>query len=131
MPTLLPRLQVTMTVEQHKLLAELASLCGKSSAGFLRQMIDAATPLLRYTVDEARHVEPDDIPDLGRLFHHAFDDIVHQLGETGYLQQLDFEEWAARNYPASSDGPAANDSERGTIARGISIDLTRSEKGGD
>jgi len=50
MPTKLPRLNVTITSEQHGLLLELAKLNGGSAAGYLRQMLDAATPLLRETV---------------------------------------------------------------------------------
>lgn len=51
MPTQLPRVNVTVTEEQHALLLELASLDkGRSAAGLLRQMLDQATPLLRTTV---------------------------------------------------------------------------------
>lgn len=54
MPTKLPRLNVTVTPEQHALLLELAALNGGSAAGYLRQMLDQATPLLRATVPALR-----------------------------------------------------------------------------
>lgn len=54
MPTKLPRVGVTVTDEQHALLTELAELNGGSAAGYLRQMLDAATPLLRATVPSLR-----------------------------------------------------------------------------
>ena len=50
MPTSNPRLNVTVTPEQHKLLLELARVNGGSAAGYLRMMLDQATPLLRATV---------------------------------------------------------------------------------
>jgi hypothetical protein len=45
---------VTVTEEQHALLLELAALNGGSAAGYLRQMLDKATPLLRATVPALR-----------------------------------------------------------------------------
>ena len=46
MPSKLPRLNVTVTSHQHDLLAELGSLQGRSSASYLREMLDASTPML-------------------------------------------------------------------------------------
>lgn len=43
----LPRLNVTVTHEQHALLAQLGKLQGRSSASFLREMLDVAMPFLR------------------------------------------------------------------------------------
>jgi hypothetical protein len=54
MPSKLPRVNVTVTEEQHALLLELARLNGGSAAGYLRQMLDKATPLLRATVPALR-----------------------------------------------------------------------------
>lgn len=42
-----PRVNVTVTEEQHQLLLEIARLQGGSASGILRQHLDAATPLLR------------------------------------------------------------------------------------
>lgn len=51
MPTHLPRVNVTVTEEQHALLLEMAQLDrGRSAAGFLRELLDQVTPLLRDTV---------------------------------------------------------------------------------
>jgi hypothetical protein len=59
MPTLLPRLNVTVTREQHALLLELASLDPDtpSAAAFIRQLIDQVTPLLRTTVPMMREAQ--------------------------------------------------------------------------
>lgn len=46
MPTAHPRLNVTVTAEQHSLLLELGALQGRSAASYLREMLDAATPML-------------------------------------------------------------------------------------
>jgi len=46
MPSKQPRLNVTVTPEQHALLAELGGLQGRSSASFLRELLDAAMPML-------------------------------------------------------------------------------------
>ena len=56
MPTQLPRLNVTVTREQHALLLELASLDPDtpSAAGFIRELLDQVTPLLRATVPMMR-----------------------------------------------------------------------------
>lgn len=56
MPTHLPRVNVVVTEEQHALLSELARLEREqgnrtaSASGFLRQLLDQVTPLLRTTV---------------------------------------------------------------------------------
>lgn len=55
MPTHLPRVNVTVTEEQHALLLEMAKLDrGRSAAGFLRELLDQVTPLLRVTVNAMR-----------------------------------------------------------------------------
>ena len=55
MPTQLPRVNVTVTQEQHALLLEMAQLDGgRSAAGFLRELLDQVTPLLRVTVPAMR-----------------------------------------------------------------------------
>ena len=47
MPSKNPRVNVTVTEEQHKLLLELGALQGSSASAILRSQLDAATPLLR------------------------------------------------------------------------------------
>lgn len=54
MPTKLPRVNVTVTEEQHSLLSEMASLNGGSAAGFVRQLLDQVTPILRAVVPAMR-----------------------------------------------------------------------------
>ncbi len=56
MPTRSPRLNVVVSEEQHALLLELASLDPDtpSASGFLRQLLDQVTPLLRKTVPMMR-----------------------------------------------------------------------------
>ena len=46
MPTILPRFNVTVTAEQHRLLSALGALQGRSAASYLRQMLDGAEPML-------------------------------------------------------------------------------------
>lgn len=50
MPTKQPRVNVTITDHQHALLMELGSLQGRSASSFLREMLDAATPMLDATL---------------------------------------------------------------------------------
>jgi hypothetical protein len=47
MPAKSPRLNVTVTDLQHALLVELGALQGRSAASFLREMLDAATPMFQ------------------------------------------------------------------------------------
>jgi hypothetical protein len=56
MPTRNFRVNTVITEEQHALLSELASLdpTVRSSAGFVRELIDQVTPLLRVTVPAMR-----------------------------------------------------------------------------
>ncbi len=50
-----PRVNVVVTKEQHALLLELASLePGMSASGFLRELLNRVTPLLRKTVPMMR-----------------------------------------------------------------------------
>ena len=46
MPTRLPRLNVTVSDEQHALLLRLGALQGRSAASYLRELLDASTPFL-------------------------------------------------------------------------------------
>ena len=46
MPTRLPRLNVTISEEQHALLMRLGALQGRSAASYLRDLLDASTPFL-------------------------------------------------------------------------------------
>lgn len=46
----MPRVNVTVTDEQHRLLLELAQLRGGSASSYLRKQLDVSTPLLRAAV---------------------------------------------------------------------------------
>ena len=46
MPTTNPRVGVVVTSDQYRLLGQLAALQGRSIASYLREMLDAAMPML-------------------------------------------------------------------------------------
>lgn len=50
MPTRNPRVNVCVTPAQHQLLAKLGTIQGRSAASIVREMIDAAEPLMVRTV---------------------------------------------------------------------------------
>lgn len=50
MPTRNPRVNICVDPEQHALLVEFAHLQGRSAASVVKELLDAATPLLRKTV---------------------------------------------------------------------------------
>ncbi len=54
MPTKLPRLNVTMTEEQHALLLEVARLQKRSASSYLRGLIDDLTPTFRALLPSLR-----------------------------------------------------------------------------
>jgi hypothetical protein len=104
MPTPLPRVNVTVTQEQHALLLELASLDPDtpSASGFLRQLLDRVTPLLRTTVPMMRAARQAH----GEARQQLKGDVAEFLGT---LQQLDLLEDA----PAAPGAPARSASEDG------------------
>lgn len=50
MPAKSPRVQVTVTEEQHALLLELGRMQGRSASSYFREMLDTITPTLRHLV---------------------------------------------------------------------------------
>lgn len=103
MPTLLPRLNVTVTREQHALLLELASLDPDtpSAASFIRALIDQVTPLLRVTVPAMRKAA------------EAHGDARQELrGMVDEIQSL-IRQRDLLDAPAASGAAAASDSEAG------------------
>lgn len=56
MPTRSPRVNVCVTPSQHQLLKELAEIQGCSAASLVREMVDAAEPMMRRTLELARVV---------------------------------------------------------------------------
>jgi len=57
MATKLPRLNITLSDEQHALLMELGRLQGRSAASYLREMVDTAQPMLEALLGVYRQVE--------------------------------------------------------------------------
>jgi hypothetical protein len=58
MPTSNPRLMIVVTPEQRELLAELGKLQDRSAASFVRELVDAATPMFRQLLPVMRaHAE--------------------------------------------------------------------------
>lgn len=88
MPTKLPRLNVTVTAEQHALLLELAALNGGSAAGYLRQMLDQATPLLRATVPALR-LAAQEMTSTREQANQALLGMLDALRESTGIDQLD------------------------------------------
>jgi len=103
MPAKNPRLNVTVTPEQHALLLELAELNGGSAAGYLRQMLDQATPLLRATVPALRTAS-EEMNSTQEQAQRA----LHELGEairlTGLIQPDLVDKALAAPAPSGSEG---------------------------
>ena len=88
MPTKKPRVNVTVTSEQHALLLELASLQGTSASAILRQMLDQVTPLLRASVPLLRTAARETEITVQRA-QELLKAPLEQLAELGALPQLD------------------------------------------
>ena len=112
MPTSLPRINVTVTEEQHALLLELAKLQGGSAAGFLRQQLDAATPLLRAAVPLLRQAAQEaEIPreEAAKLLAEPLRLIREVVGQADLYEA---------EVLVGRSSPAASGSERGRTAAG-------------
>jgi hypothetical protein len=112
MPTVLPRLNVTMTQEQHQLLLQLSSLSGTSGAGFLKRMLDEATPMLRALVPVLDGIDADD-PETEEILDHVFSEFMADWRELGYFDQLDLLDYE----PPTGAVRSANRSERSERGR--------------
>lgn len=88
MPTNLPRLQVTLTVEQHNLITQMARMTRMSGAGFIRRFIDEATPLLRALAPVIDRIDADD-KERAYVVEHVFSELMSDWRELGYFDQLD------------------------------------------
>ncbi len=112
MPTRSPRVNVTVTEEQHALLLELAKLQGGSASGYVREMLDAATPLLRLTVPMLRAATEQmelSNEEAARLLQEP----MRLLKDMGLLDQMDLLDRAPATTSAPPGAPAASVSERG------------------
>ena len=111
MPTKLPRINVTVTEEQRSLLFELAELEGGSAAGRVRQMLDAATPLLRAAVPLLRQAAQEH--DLKKDEAHALiSRTMADLRRDTESQQVELEDLIQSQSEATRRN-AASGSERG------------------
>ena len=115
MPSKLPRVNVTVTEEQHALLLELAQLQGGSAAGFLRQQLDASTPLLRAAVPLLRRAAQE--TELTRKeAAKLLQEPLRKIREMGLDTQLDF---IADGVSAPDDGSERSErSKRGREEEG-------------
>lgn len=111
MPSKLPRINVTVTDEQRALLFELARLQGGSAAGYLRQMLDASTPLLRTAVPLLR-ASAQEMELTKAQVSTLLDDYAVALKDVGLIDQLDLEDMLAAE-PMAAVRNAASGSERG------------------
>lgn len=114
----MPRLNVTVTHEQHALLLELAELNGGSAAGYLRQMLDQATPLLRATVPALR-IASKEMELTREKAATIFEEMMSALETTGAADTDDLFDFVAdvADGPAASRERAASGSERALPAR--------------
>ena len=116
MPTKLPRINVTVTPEQHSLLLEMASLNGGSAAGYLRQMLDAATPLLRATVPALRSAAQEMNMTKAEA-ETQIGEMLRALAEVGVHPQMDLLD-ASHPSPARPGTQRSERSERGRAKSG-------------
>lgn len=117
MATKLPRLNVTVTKEQHGLLLELARLNGGSAAGYLRQMLDQATPLLRVTVPMMR-AAAEEMEVTREKAAQLLAPVLQELRDSPLMDQPELLELLRRDDLAPPPGaPAASGSERGRTKR--------------
>lgn len=86
-----PRVNVTVTAEQHALLLELASLNGGSAASYLRAMLDQATPLLRVTVPMLR-AAADELEMTKERAAELLKPALREISASGLVDQLDIED---------------------------------------
>lgn len=116
MPTKSPRVNVTVTSEQHSLLLELAALNGGSAASYMRQMLDQATPLLRATVPALR-LAAKEMNATREEASIALKGVLDAISQAGADVPPDLFGEANQAYRAASNGTAASAaSERGPDA---------------
>ena len=113
LPTRLPRLNVTVTEEQHALLLELAKLTGGSGAGFIRQMLDQATPLLRATVPALR-LAAEEMNTTKAEAGEALAGLLHAIADAGVAVPPDLFDQAK---PVSAPAPGVKRTERSEVGR--------------
>lgn len=113
MPNKLPRLNVTVTEEQRKLLFELAELRGGSASGQVRLLLDEVTPFLRVAVPQLRRAvqeQEDVMQGLANVLSYSLDEMGAVIGAT----QVDIEDvLRERGAPASGKAGATRRADAG------------------
>ena len=117
MPTRLPRVNVTVTEEQHALLLELAELNGGSAAGYLRQMLDQATPLIRATVPALR-MAADEMNTTRQAASEQLEALLDAIRQSGAGIQPDLLDRVSRAAQAPQDASSSAPRARGR-GRGV------------
>jgi len=124
MPSRSPRINVVVTDEQHGMLLELGALQGRSAASFLREMLDAATPMLRTALPvwRAAAAQAEEQPEaLRQAIHDALGEVEANRDQLNLLELL------AGHTPVS----ASNDALPGTGgAASAASEPTSARKGG-
>lgn len=92
MPTSNPRLMIVVTPEQRRLLAEIAKLQSRSSASIVRDLVDAATPMLRalqpvlQAADAATRGQPAQVQEIAsQVIQAAYSEDQHAERDLAHL----------------------------------------------
>lgn len=107
MPTRSPRLNVVLTDEQHSLLLELGQLQNRSASSYLREMLDAAMPMLRSALPiwRAAAQQAEAQPE---ALQQAIRDVLSEV--EGQKDQLDLLQLLAGHLPGSASNDSLPDS---------------------
>lgn len=109
MATNLPRLNVTVTLEQHALLLELARLEGRSAASYLRQLLDQTQPVWEalLAVRRAAAEQAATTPELvQQAIRTALLEIENGKSQLDLLDHISSVQPRIANDPASREAPA-------------------------
>jgi hypothetical protein len=91
MPTLKPRVQVTLEPQTHEVFARLAYLQGRTRGSIIAELLDSIAPALTQTIAilEAAQSAPQHVKDgLKAVVETAHDDLVLAAGDG--IKQMDF-----------------------------------------
>lgn len=118
-PTVLPRLSVVLTPEQHHLLTRLAELQGRSAASYVRRLLDVATPSLRSLAARLEGVEADTAAidenaqaAIAQMLDEAEDELAAQLDLLDLCEDEDEPSQEGREGAARADRPGPPDESR-------------------
>lgn len=91
MPTVKPRVQVTLEPQTHEVFARLAQLQGRTRGSIIAELLDAIAPTMAQTVAilEAAESAPQQVKDgLRAVVESAHDDLLEAAGDG--IKQMDF-----------------------------------------